>query len=98
MANLSQARRLLRNATFSAVILVIAAPAALADPAGGYVPTAGQPAAPVTVELDNAPAPGPEFLSSSSHAWDELAGTSQTAPHPGALSGQDSHGWPDVAR
>ena len=96
MTNLSQARRLFRNAAFSAAILLTAAPAALADPAGGYLPTVVQPAAPGVVELENAPAPGPEFLSSP-HAWDELAVPSQTAPQPAVLS-QGSGGLTNVVR
>ena len=95
MTNLSQARRLLCSAAFSATILLIAAPAALADPAGGYLTADVQPAAPAVVELDNAPAPGPEFLSSP-HAWDELGGSSQTAP--AAASGQGSGGLTNVAQ
>src|SRR5580700_11018808 len=83
MTSLSQARRLLRNTAFSAAILLTAAPAALADPQG-YQSMGVQPTAPATVEtpspeLQNAPAPGPEFLSSP-EAWETLSWP-RTRPH-----------------
>jgi hypothetical protein len=68
MTSLSQARQLLRNAAFSAAILLTAAPAALADPQGylsmGVQPTARASVETPTSELHNAPAPDAEFLSS----------------------------------
>jgi hypothetical protein len=100
MTSLSQARQLLRSAAFSAVILLAAAPTALADPQG-YLSMRVQPTASATVEtptpeLHNAPAPDAEFLSSP-EAWDDLAGPSQMARQPEALSGQESGRWTNVA-
>ena len=100
MTSFSQARRLLRSAAFSAAILLTAAPVALADPQG-YQSMDVQATAPATVEiptpeLHNAPAPDAEFLSSP-EAWDDLAGPSQMARQPEALSGQESGRWTNVA-
>ncbi|SRR5258707_9749187 len=100
MTSLSQARRLLRSAAFSAAILLTAAPAALADPQA-YLSMGVQPTAPATVatpssELHNAPAPDAEFLSSP-EAWGDLAGPSQMARQPEALSGKESGRWINVA-
>ena len=84
MTNLSQVRRLLHTAAFSAAILLTAVPAALADPQA-YLSTGGQPTAPATVELQNAPAPDAEFLSSP-EAWEDLANPSQMPREPEGFS------------
>lgn len=66
----NQTRRLLRAAALSAVLLLMAAPAALADPQGYELPNPRPVASvlgntPSSVELSNAPKPDACWLSSS---------------------------------
>ena len=87
-----QARQLLHGAAFSAALLLMAAPAALADPQGyGFanprpVASAAVNALP-SVELDNPPKPDADFLSSTS-TWDAQARSPRIALHSATLVDQ----------
>ena len=90
MTSVSHAQVLLRSAAISAVIFLMAVPAALADPAGSASTdlTVTTPATVSTLPpLSNAPKPGASFLSDD-HAFDELDSSSRSAPAFGLRSDQ----------
>jgi hypothetical protein len=87
-----QTQRLPRGVALSAALLLMAAPAALADPQGyGFanprpVASAAVNALP-SVELDNPPKPDADFLSSTS-TWDAQARSPRIALHSATLVDQ----------
>lgn len=80
----SQARQWLRSAVLTAVIFLMAAPAALADPSGDSF-TAPEHSAPAIVSTSSpppscdAPKPGASFLSDA-HAWEALEKLAHARP------------------